>query len=282
MQYSFDDIWKSIQSLPKPDVFSDESWKSWYLVAWEHLTNADLLNLEAPIDITRCRLRGFALCWLAHDFCAASFGEESSPELYWNDWLSDFQISPLDALVVGTESQPCGTALSGAVVFQSDDFATGDDVFDFSIEESESDLIARVCCLAAMRLRPAIVNALVSGFGDESLLFANLYVASRDLNSLEECEQDRLNGEIEEIESELQHESDPKFILRLTSRLESLKEAVASEILVQRVRNKAIDAALNGPIYIGDEETCSRLNGLDWCREGCRVVVAGIPSVQRE
>ncbi len=282
MQYPFEMIWKSIRLLRKPDVFSEESGKRWCEEAWTHITDANLLDIHSPIDITRARLCGFTLWWLAHDFCAACFGEDSSPELEWNEWFEKFEISPLSALVVGTESQPCNEALSNALVCQTEELSIYDGEFDFSFDESESDLASRVCALAAMRLRHRVVDAIVSGFGDESLLFASLYVATRDLDRIVERQMDELTEEAEEIEDKLQDESDPEIIRKLTSRLEDIKQENKPENLNQLARDKAINEALNGPISFGDEDSCSRMNGVDWCREGCRVVITGVPSVQRE
>lgn len=282
MQYPFEMIWKSIQLLPKPDVFSEESGKRWCEQAWKYITDANLVDLRSPIDITRARLCGFTLWWLAHDFCAACFGEDSCPELEWNEWSEKLEISPLFALVVGTESQLCNEALSNALVYQTDELFIYDGEFDFSFDENESDLASRVCALAAMRHRQKVVDAIVSGFGDESLLFASLYVATRDLDRIVERQMDELTEEAEEIEDKLQDESAPEIIREMTSRLEDIEQEIKPENLNQLARDKAINDALNGPISFCDEDSVSRMNGVDWCGGGCRVVITGLPSVQRE
>jgi|GEM_PF-6365868 len=282
MQYPFEMIWKSIRSLRKPDVFSVESGKRWCEEAWKHVGDAKLVDIHSPIDITRARLCGFALWWLAHDFCAESFGEDSCPELEWNEWIDQFEISPLFALIVATEAQPSQEALSEALVFQTEELSISDGEFDISFDDIKSDLVPRVCALAAMRLRQRVVDALVAGFGDESLLFASLYVACRDLDRIVERQQDELNDETEQIEDKLQDESDPEIIRKLTSRIEEIKQEIKPENLNRLARDRVIDHALYGSIGFGDEDSCSRMNGIDWCKGRCRVVITGVPSVQRE
>jgi hypothetical protein len=282
MQYPFDMIWKTIQSLPKPDRGDVESWKSWYAEAWQHITDAGFVDIHSPIDVTRARLYGFVLCWLAHDFCAASFGEDSGPELYWSEWIESWHISPLDALVIGTESKPCGDALSDALVFQTEDMSDFDSEFDCEVGENESDLAARVCTLAAMRLRPKLVSALVLSFGNKSSLFASLYGACIDWEQVAAYQRDSLEDEIERIEDQLEDEGRPDIIRKLQSDLEAFRQASKPESLTQFARDQARHAALNDPVYIGDEETSYRLKGHEWCSEGCWVVLSGIPSVQRE
>jgi hypothetical protein len=327
MQYPFDTIWKLLKSLPKPDRGSQDSWRTWYETSWSHLSHSKLIDVNTHLDITRAKLVALTLCWIVNDFVGATYEYCEDYELYWNDWRRDMEISPLFAFVIATEAKSCSPSLSEAEIYQEAGTCTCEEDLTVDSSEFESDLSARICSMVALELRTKIVDLLAEGFGDSSLLFASLYMASQSLDPVDKFRQLDLE-ELEEVESELadeeesirererlearrgellgmEYQDDLKQEQefeeldeiedaleemqssipnkeKLEKRREELLRSINRENIKQLAYDAAVDDILNGSLSFGDEEFNQRLNGIDWCRNGCSVVNSGSPSVYHD
>ncbi|WP_339907197.1 hypothetical protein [Symmachiella dynata] len=178
---------------PPIDVEADVDWQPWFRIAWGHLHAVGLTQVRTSLDVTRVRLRAVALCWLAFDYCQASY--EVSSDIQWCEWLDAYKIKPGSLAILALTSPPVG---DGANDFFSelDDWYEIDDGLEveeqFHAAEAAFEEWAEILMAALVpSYRTEVINALLKGFQWPSGLMASLHQVITN-----ETEEEVLNGPV--------------------------------------------------------------------------------------
>ena len=273
-----------LSGLRQPDYGTQEGWERLYEQAWGHLAKAGLTKVKSPLDLTRIKLRIAALGWIALDFVAASQECEYANPFYWREWIESLGIEPLSALITSIDEPEMREVLSQHLDSSEIEIEEDENEGIFADDqELQEELPKKIVAVAAEYQRQLVVNALAKGFGGEPELFLALYLACRDIQSLISDKESELEDELfnlrEQFEDELNWlnaesvtDECKKNIERLRKEIkcfesmlehESLREAVIEEL-----RNEAFDEP---SVFADDEAHFERMNGFNWCMEGCPI-----------
>jgi hypothetical protein len=242
MSVSWSQVRPSFSEIQWPDIGGDQ-WDRWFEAAWGHLAAAGLTSYKTSLDALRVRMRVFALCWLAHDFCDATFGDGAGGEPYWIDWLDEVGVSRFAILILAVKLE---TSLQFVQAIEAED-----DVSDVPLDEAtnvigddETKLAGMAAAYVAAAMRPEIVEALKAGSGGTPGLVASMWEAAGDWTNLRQHAEDDLGLTGQELERHVFDEI----------RLRLFQEPVT-----------------------GDPEDGERINAWEWVSAGCPVIVAGYP-----
>ena len=267
-----------IEKLDVPDYGSRDDWMRWYEEAWAHLSKAGLTQVETPLDDLVVRLRIFALGWLAHDFIGAVQSNESSSCPYWTEWISYFDIDPVWALLTIDDLTIVSdlvveSGLSSCELIEEEE---SEGLF-CDVEGINNALVPRLVMTAVYVQRAEVIHALMVGFGGDAPLFMSMYANCYSMDD----EIDRRISDLEEALEQFEWQREQATSDEIKSGLQDSIDAVRQEIedgirpqdIIEELRVRAGGDA----IYYGDEESGERMNGFQWCNEGCPVVIRGEP-----
>ena len=263
--------------LDSPGYGSREQWMLWYQKAWEYLFKAGLTQVETPLDDLRVRLRVLALCWLSHDYCAAVLGDEWSSCPYWEEWATSLDVHPVWAILTVTGEKLLDAIVAESGLSSSDNIWEEDgEGFSFDDRKINQDLIPRLVMTAVYSQRKKVIDALLEGFGGDGPLFVSMHVNCYSLEDVIEERRDELERELEDLEGQVEHEASEEVVTQLRRRIEGVRQQLDEEVLAENAKEELM-VRLGEPLYLVDEESGERLNGCQWCNEGCPIVVRGEP-----
>lgn len=261
-----------------PDYGSRDNWMRWYEESWTHLTKAGLTQVGTPLDSLIVRLRIFAVGWLAHDFVGAVQSDKWSSCPYWSEWISDFEINPLWALLTLDDRKILRDLTSDSGLSSSDSIEeVKDEGLLYDEEEINGDFFPRIVMAAVYVRRAEVIDALMEGFGGVEPLFMSMYA---NCYSMEEESEERINDleeELEQFEWQLEQATSDEMKSRLQTSIDALRQKIEDGMHPQDIIKELRLRAGGDDIYYGDEESGERLNGFLWCYEGCPVVIRGEP-----
>ena len=273
-----------LSGLGRPDYGTQEGWERFYEQAWGHLAKAGLTKVKSPLDLTRIKLRISALGWIALDFVAASQQDEYANPFYWCEWIKSLGIEPLAALITSIDEPEMREVLSQHLDSSEIEIEDNEDEGIFADDEDlQQELPNKIVTVAAEYQRQEVVHALVEGFGGEPQLFLALYLACRDIHSLISDKESELEDELfnlrEQFEDELiwlnaesVKDECKNNIERLRKKIECFESMLEHESLRDMVIEELTDEAFFEPsVYDDDEAHCERMNGFNWCMEGCPI-----------
>jgi hypothetical protein len=273
-----------LSGLGRPDYGTKESWERLYEQAWGHLAQAGLTKVKSPLDLTRIKLRIAALGWIAMDFVAASQQCEYANPFYWWKWIESLGIEPLSALITSIDEPEMREVLSqhldsSEIEIKEDE---NDGIFADD-QELQEELPNKIVAVAAEYQRQLVVNALAKGFGGEPELFLALYLACRDIQTLISDKESELEDELFDLREQFEDELNwlnaesvtdecNKNIERLRNEIKCFESMLEHESLretvIEELRNEAFDEP---SIFADDEAHFERMNGFNWCMEGCPI-----------
>lgn len=261
-----------------PDYGSRENWMRWYEEVWTHLTKAGLTQVQTPLDDLVVRLRIFALGWLAHDFIGAVQRDEWSSCPYWSEWIGYFNIDPFWALLTITDQKIVRDLVSESGLSSSDNIEEEEgEGFWCDDEEINNALVPRLVMAAVYVQRAEVIDALMEGFGGDAPLFMSMYANCYSM----ENEIDRRTRDLEEareqFEWQLAQATSDEMKSRLQHSIDAIRKEIEDGIRPEDIIEDLRDRAGGDAIYYGDEESGERMNGYQWCNEGCPVVIRGEP-----
>ena len=287
MEFEWTDAKPLFAKLDFPDYGSNERWMCWYEEAWSHMCKAGITQVQTPLDDTRVRLRILALCWLAHDFCAAAFSDPGCSCPYWDEWINVVEIDPSDVLTIINEKVVERVVAKSRMITGDDIDEEGRDVDTQTLHE---DVALRLVMAAARAQRGTVAAALLHGFGGSSLLFASMYTncgwieneVDRRRESLEEELEDleeQLEERVDDLEEQVGEISSDESSNKLREKIEAVRQQLDDEALNQSVVEDIRTHAVNDDIFFGDADSAERMNGFQWCDEGCPVEIRGEPEL---
>ena len=183
MEFGWTDAKLLFAKLDFPDYGSNERWMCWYEEAWSHMSKAGITQVQTPLDDTLVRLRILALCWLAHDFCAAAFSDPECSCPYWDEWINVAEIDTSEVLTI-TDKKVIQKVVAESRLMSSDDI--DEEGLDVDTKALHDDVALRLVMASVRAQRGTVAAALLHGFGGSSLLFASMYgncggIEDRDL-----------------------------------------------------------------------------------------------------
>jgi hypothetical protein len=278
MQLSWRFVEKLFQNVDYPVWGDGRAWDRWYEEAWTHFVESGLAEAETPIDGVRIKLRILALCWLAHDFCSATYGDRI--DLYWTDLGESLEIEPLLAIVSVADGKTVRQSLADAVVLTERGwFADEEEALATVPDELTDDLTARITAYAAFRHRDEVVEALLKGFGDMSMLFASMYANCRSDEQVISEREDELMDIRDAIVAEIETAVGRDDLERLQSQLRLNSQQLERDALLENAITEKRKRALMDDLYVCDDESDQRMKGFQWFDEGCPVELLGYPEL---
>ena len=267
----------------QPDYGTKEGWERLYEQAWGHLAKAGLTKVKSPLDLTRIKLRIAALGWIALDFVAASQQCEYANSFYWCEWIESLGIEPLAALTTSIDEPEMREVLKQ--YFDSSEIEIEEDEHEgiFADDDAQEGLDKKIVAVAAEYERWEVVHALVEGFGGEPELFLALYLACRDIQSLISDKESELEDELfklrEQFEDELNWLNAESVKDECKANIDRLRNEIKwfesmleheslRETVIEELRNEAFDEP---SVFADDEAHFERMNGFNWCMEGCPI-----------
>ena len=269
--------------LRQPDYGNKECWERLYEQAWGHLAKAGLTKVKSPLDLTRIKLRIAAVGWIALDFVAASQQCEYANPFSWCEWIESLGIEPLAALITSIDEPEMREVLSQHLDSSEIEIEEYEHEGIFVDEDVQDEMYKKIVAAAAEYQRQGVVDALVEGFGGEPQLFLALYLACRDIQSLvldKESElEDELSNLTEQFEDELNRlnaESDEyeskKNVERLRNEIKCIESMLEHESLRETVIEELTNEAFCELAFSNqDDDDFERMNGFNWCMEGCPI-----------
>lgn len=266
------------EKLDVPDYGSKDDWMRWYEEAWTHLTNAKLTHVKTPLDNLVVRLRIFAIGWLAHDFIGAVQSDEWSSCPYWKEWIEFFDIDPLWALITIGDQEIVNALIAESGLSSSDllQEEEGEGIF-CDVDDINEAFFHRMVMVAVYMQRDNVIGALMSGFGGDSGLFMSMYANCHSIEDEIERRMSDLEDAASQVEWQLAQATSDELKQKLQAELDAVRQEIEDGINPQDVIEDFRFHAVADNIYFGDEDSQQRLNGYQWCNEGCPVVIHGEP-----
>ena len=241
----------------------------WYRTCWSHLESDGMLEVRSGLDITRIKLRGMVLNWIAYEFCEVA-QQNGSAVLDW-DCLRDAFDLPDDGLLLVALTEAERIPLDSI----SDLIADHDEALweATSIVDDWGRVLSTLANALAERERHDVLDALRFRFGGINELFRSMYgpsITELDAKSSKRCQ---LEDELDELEEDL---------------LDSEGDVVRQETIRKQVFNieKLLDdpAAIHKLILVDMNTECDRCNGdaihrkstYEWVASGCPIWIADI------
>jgi len=151
----------------------------WAEDAWSKLDLEELTSYENELDKHIVLIRFLALGTLYHEFCQFAF--EQMANIDYSSWAE-----ALDSEILFISPFRLGQLLGSSFMLE-------EEIYDSSTEHS---LLPEFIGSLVEQQRAIVVTALVNGFGDESLLFAHLWLSRRSLDEENEENDDDEDSEI--------------------------------------------------------------------------------------
>lgn len=268
-----------LAKLDFPDYGSNDRWRFWYEEAWSHMSKAGIAQVQTPLDDTRVRLRILALCWLAHDFCGAAFSDPYCSCPYWSEWIKVADIDALWAVLTATDQELIHGVVTESGLMSTDNIEEQDGELLYYKEEIQQDVALKLVMAAVYTQRHEVAAALLDGFGGSSLLFASMYGNCGWIEKEIERRRDSLDEELDDLEEQLEDASCEETANKLKKEIETVRQQLDDGALNQIVVEEVRVQALTDNIFYGDDESAERLNGFQWCEDGCPVVIRGDPEL---
>lgn len=278
MEFKWEYAEPLLQKLNNPNLGSKEHWMYWFEESWAHLSKAGLTQVQSPLDDTLVRLRILALCWLTHDFCGAVEQNEWSSCPYWEDWIGWLDIDPIWALLTALDQKVVSDLVADSGLRSPESIEEEEDEgFFCDDDEINSELVPCLVMAAVFVQREKVIDALWQGFDGYPMLFGSMYAICYAIEDEIDQRKDSLEEELEELEKECEEAPSEEATQRLRAKMDSVRQQLArvTEDVTEEFRYRA----LGDSCFYGDEETLERLNGFQWCSEGCPVVITGHPGV---
>jgi hypothetical protein len=179
--------WTDVQEFAKEmfNIWVDQPALRWAESAWLKLESQRLTEYSNVLEEYVVLVRLMTLATLYHDFCEYAFDISSSIDYYlWLDYLEQ-EGFPLHPLRMG---QLLGRGFMSHEKIEKD---------------PKVDLVKEGICALVESERSPVVNALINGFGNESLVFANLWQSRQSTNSSESNLEEDFSGHHETIDDVL-------------------------------------------------------------------------------
>jgi hypothetical protein len=160
--------WNRIRNAARAvfNVWADQPEMKWARKAWFHLRTKGLTSYRTDVERTMVLVRLGTLALMYREFCEIAFGE-SQGDFEWVQWDQlGIESSSLPQLV-HPETDSNEADGRGAEDREEGEIDDGDADGDLDINDALQEL--------SQRVRPEIYEALVDGFGDDSMLFASLW-----------------------------------------------------------------------------------------------------------
>jgi hypothetical protein len=201
----------------------------WARLAWTHLANDGLTTAEDQIGHVRVHVRALVLASFYRDWCAVVWDEvhDDSPGL----WLHDADV---DRLHIGQLVGP-----------------------DIDLSEDPDEALEEALNALMKEERPAVIAALLKGFGDVPGLFVSLWRSNKDSDS------DAEGAESEGDEDEGTDEDN-----RTGGDTEHADESEADE--EEEQEDDRYEAETDWDIL--NDPTEEKLAGYQWLDQGCEFI----------
>lgn len=250
------------QSLDQPNFGNPRSWNRWHEMAWRHIDHASLNHWQTDLDLVRVKVRVLVLYAIGFEFCEW-LEPGSMSEIEWGYEVQRIGVPPSIVLALAGELPQFGPFCAAVDA----DFDLSGDLADAELDAETirpDDLIDLVSGFLCTTYRPAIIRALLKGFGGHAQLFASLWATSRDLGNDMGCMEDELEREREELMQELQDESDWQ---RKSAIMESIAE-IDMKVQKPNLEVTAWNNAYMSAIRDMDAGTDAH-DAQDWIFRGC-------------
>lgn len=287
MEFEWTEAKPLFAKLDFPDYGSNERWMCWYEEAWSHMSGAGITQVQTPLDDTRVRLRILALCWLAHDFCAAAFSEPECSCPSWNEWIDVAEIDPW-AVLTATDKKVLKKVVAKSRLMSSDNI--DEEGLDLDTQTLHDDVALRLVMAAVRAQRGTVAAALLHGLGGSSLLFASMYGNCGWIEDEIDRRRESLEEELEDLEEQLEERVDDleeqfgevlsdESVNKLRKKIEAVRQQLDDGALNQSIVEEIRTRTLTDDIFFGDADSAERMNGFQWCDEGCPVEIRGEPEL---
>ena len=185
--------WEEIEA-PAAKVFNiwvDQPEMCWAQKAWNMLGKAGLTAYDTEFDRHRVVFRFLAMASIYHDFCDVMWEEESDVAFNCGDWAEDFS---LDTCILWQlyARRPDWSEEDTDVDENGDDMGERGAVFRLLLEE-----------------RPAVVKALMKGFGGASGLYESLATSQQATGESSNPDESNSSPATAEQEDESDDSDDP-------------------------------------------------------------------------
>jgi len=276
MNYGWKHVEPLFQKVDHTGYGDRECWDAWYEESWNHIGTSGLAEATVQIDCTVVKLRILSLCWLAHDFCFATFGDDT--DLYWHDLGCSLKIDPLFALLTVSGFSVPGV-FSVAELYTLDGFVDDSDLLEATPSEIGEDLAGRIVGYAAYYQRRSVVEALLKGYGSASGLFAGMYANCQDDYTIISEREEELSEIREVIVADIEKATSSEELVELQDQLRKNSQSLEKTVLVEYAKQEKRERALNERVHFCDDASDERMKGLQWCEDRCPLEIRGWPEL---